>query len=187
MFNSLVEVENEARNCDKCSLCQNRKKAIFANGNKESDIMFIVDWPREEEESSQDYWNSKGGKLLSQALIGQGIDKEKIYITSMIKCKVDGKEPKKEEIDTCLNYLRNQVVVLKPKIIVLMGKVVIKEILGVDNQVSVVRGTSIERKGITYIPTYNILALINDESKKIELWEDLDLLKSECEKLNITI
>ena len=68
-----------------------------------------------------------------------------------------------------------------------MGKVVIKEILGVDNQVSVVRGTSIERKGITYIPTYNILALINDESKKIELWEDLDLLKSECEKLNITI
>ena len=111
MFNSLVEVENEARNCNKCSLCQNRKKAIFANGNKESDIMFIVDWPREEEESSQDYWNSKGGKLLSQALIGQGIDKEKIYITSMIKCKVDGKEPKNEEIDTCVNYLRNQVVV----------------------------------------------------------------------------
>ena len=187
MFNSLDEVENEAKNCNKCNLCQNRKKNVFSNGNKEAKIMFIVDWPREEEEAEQDFWQGKSGKLISQALIGQGIDKENIYITSLIKCKVEGKEPKKEEIEMCLNYLRNQVVVLRPKIVVLMGNVVVKGILGEENQVPVVRGSVIERKGIKYIPTYNALALINDESKKIEFWEDLDIIKQECVKENIIL
>lgn len=187
MYNSLDEVENEAKNCNKCSLCQKRRKSIFSSGKQDSKVMFVVDWPREEEEDTQDYWQGKAGKLISQALIGQGINKDNIYFTSLIKCNVGNKEPKREEIDACLNYLRNQVVLLKPKMVVLMGNVVIKEILGAENSVSVVRGNVIERKGIKYIPTYNVLALFNDESKKIDFWNDLEILKTECIKENIEL
>lgn len=187
MYNSLVEAEEAAKVCNKCALCQNRKKPIFASGNENAKVMFVFDWPHEDEESEGDLWQGNAGKFISQALIGLGIDKEKIYLTSLLKCKVGERDLQNPEINTCLDYLRSQVVIVKPKIVVLFGNVVIREILGDENTVSTIRGNVVERKGIKYIPTYNALALFKDESKKIDLWNDLKLLKEEAIKENIEL
>lgn len=187
MYNSLEEAKEAINMCNKCTLCQNKKKSFFANGNDLSDVMFITDYPRDEEESSQDLWLGKAGKLIQQALIGHGINKEKIYFTSLVKCNCGGKEPQKTEIGACLDYLRSQVVLVKPKIVLLMGNVVIKEILGEEKTLSNLRGQVVDKKGIKYIPTCNVLSLFMDESKKIDFWNDLELLKEEANKLNIDI
>ena len=187
MLETIKEIKDVAASCNKCSLCQNRKKAIFSSGNEISEVMFITDYPRDDEELALDFFEGKGGKLLQQALIGLGINKEKIYYTSLVKCNVGNKIIKDEEIKSCIDYLRNQVVIMRPKIVVLMGDVVVNEILGDKNTVAVVRGKVVDKKGIRYIGTYNPVMILNDDNKKVELWNDLKLLKDEAQKNNIEI
>lgn len=187
MYNSIEEAKAAINICNKCSLCQNKKKSFFANGNDNLEVMFITDYPREEEEMSQDLWSGRAGKLMQQAMIGHGINKDKIYFTSLVKCNTGGKEPQKLEINACLDYLRSQVVIIKPQIVFLMGNVVIKEILGEENTLLNLRGQVVDKKGIKYIPTCNVLSLFVDESKKIDFWNDLELLKLEADKLNIDL
>lgn len=187
MLETVKEIKEAAATCNKCSLCQNRKKAIFSSGNESAEVMFITDYPRDDEELAVDFFEGKSGKLLQQALIGLGINKEKIYFTSLVKCNVGNKVVKDEEIKACIDYLRNQVVLIRPKIVVLMGDVVVNEILGLENTVNVVRGKVVDKKGIKYIGTYNPLILFNDDNKKVDFWNDLKLLKEEAEKNNIEI
>ena len=187
MLETIKEIKDVAASCNKCSLCQNRKKAIFSTGNEKAEVMFITDYPRDDEELALDFFEGKGGKLLQQALIGLGINKDNIYFTSLVKCNVGNKVVKDTEIKACIDYLRNQVVVIRPKIVVLMGDVVVNEILGLENTVAVVRGKIVDKKGIKYIGTYNPLALFVDDNKKVEFWNDLKLLKEEAQKNNILI
>ena len=119
--------------------------------------MFITDYPRDDEELALDFFEGKSGKLLQQALIGLGINKDNIYFTSLVKCNVGNKVVKDAEIKACIDYLRNQVVIVRPKIVVLMGDVVVNEVLGLENTVAVVRGKVVDKKGIKYIGTYNPL------------------------------
>jgi DNA polymerase len=146
MLETIKEIKDVAASCNKCSLCQNRKKAIFSSGNEIAEVMFITDYPRDDEELALDFFEGKGGKLLQQALIGLGINKEKIYYTSLVKCNVGNKIIKDEEIKSCIDYLRNQVVIMRPKMVVLMGDVVVNEILGDENTVAVVRGKVVDKK-----------------------------------------
>lgn len=188
MYENLEALEEAANKCDRCELCKNRNHLIFGCGPKDCDIMVIGEGPGEEEDNKGELFIGKSGRLMQQAFIGLGIDREKLYLTNIIKCKCpNNRTPYKNEINSCLDYLRNQVILIKPKIIVLMGNVALKAILGDSYGITSARGKWIELKGIKYLPTFHPAALLRDETKKIDFWNDFELVKKECDNLNIDI
>ena len=188
MLEKLEEIETIVKNCSKCGLCSNRTNAVFGTGNDNADVMFIGEGPGADEDKDGIPFVGKAGKLMNQAFIGLGISREKIYIANIVKCRPpNNRTPLKEEANSCLDYLRNQVMLIKPKIIVLLGNTALKNILGEEYGITSSRGKWIDKKGIKYMPTFHPAALLRDESKKIDFWKDLELVKKEADANNFVI
>ena len=182
MYDNWEELEQSIINCKKCKLYSNRSNIVFGVGNKEADIMFIGEGPGADEDREGEPFVGKAGKLMNEAFKGIGINREEVYIANIVKCRPpQNRVPEDDEANACLNYLRNQVILVKPKIIVLLGNTALKNILGKEYSITNMRGKWIEKKGIMYMPTWHPAALLRDENKKIEFWQDLKLVK-ETEK-----
>ncbi len=182
MFDNWEELEQSIVNCNKCRLCVNRKNIVFGQGNKNADIMFIGEGPGADEDIQGLPFVGKAGKLMNMAFEGLGIKREEVYIANIVKCRPpQNRVPEPDEAESCLNYLRNQVILVKPRIIVLLGSTALKNILGKELSITASRGKWIEKKGIYYMPTWHPAALLRDENKKNEFWRDL---KSVVEKFN---
>lgn len=185
MYDNWEELEKSIINCKKCKLYSNRSNIVFAVGNKEADIMFIGEGPGADEDREGKPFVGKAGKLMNEAFKGIGINREEVYIANIVKCRPpQNRVPEDDEANACLNYLRNQVILVKPKIIVLLGNTALKNILGKEYSITNMRGKWIEKKGIMYMPTWHPAALLRDENKKIEFWQDLKLVKEAKNKLN---
>lgn len=114
-----------------------------------------------------------------------GLKREEVYIANIVKCRPPGnRNPEQEEALACLDYLRNQVLLVKPQIVVLLGSVALKNILGQEYGITASRGKWIERKGIQYMPTWHPAALLRDETKKIDFIQDLKLVIERNSQLN---
>lgn len=183
MYDTLEELEEKVKNCKNCKLCNNRKNTVFGIGNTNSEIMFIGEGPGADEDISGLPFVGRAGKLMDQAFLGVGINREDVYIANIVKCRPpNNRNPEKEEAIACMDYLRNQVMLIKPKIIVLLGNIALKNILGEEYGITKMRGKWIEKKGILYMPTFHPAALLRNESLKIDFWNDLKLVKIELEK-----
>ena len=181
MYNSLSQIESDVKNCDRCDLCENRTNTVFAVGDENSKVMIIGESPSDDEDKIGEAFSGKSSNLLKDVLLAQGFEFEKLYCTNIIKCKhADSKTITKEELNECIEYLRYQVKLVNPQIVLLMGNIALKAILGDSMQITNARGKSVEKRGIKYIPTYHPAALMRDENKKIEFWEDIETLKNEC-------
>ena len=177
MFDNWEDLEKSIVNCNKCKLYNNRTNIVFGYGNKNADVMFIGEGPGADEDLQGIPFVGKAGKLMDMAFEGIGIKREDVYIANIVKCRPpQNRVPEQDEADGCLNYLRNQVILVKPKIIVLLGSTALKNILGKELSITACRGKWIEKKGIHYMPTWHPAALLRDESKKIEFWRDLKLV-----------
>lgn len=188
MFEKLEEIETIVKNCNKCALCSNRTQTVFGVGNPNADIMFIGEGPGADEDIEGEPFVGKAGKLMNQAFTGLGISRNNIYIANIVKCRPpNNRTPLKEEANACLDYLRNQVMLIKPKIIVLLGNTALKNILGEEYGITSSRGNWIEKKGIKYMPTFHPAALLRDESKKIDFWKDLEIVKKVADENNLSI
>ena len=119
---------------------------------------------------------------MDKAFAGIGINRDDVYIANILKCRPPAtRVPHDDEAMACLDYLRNQVILVKPKIIVLLGSTALKNILGKEFGITSARGNWLERKGIFYMPTWHPAALLRDEAKKIDFWRDLKLVKEKAE------
>ena len=177
MYETWEELEKACNTCKKCKLAENRTNVVIGTGNKKASIMFIGEGPGADEDAQGIPFVGKAGKLMNMALEGIGIKREDIYIANIVKCRPPGnRNPEDDEVAACLDYLRNQVILIKPEIIVLLGSVALKNILGSEHGITSSRGKIIERKGIKYIPTFHPAALLRDGSKKIDFWNDLKLM-----------
>ena len=171
MYNKLEEV---VKQCRKCRLCETRKNVVFGVGNREADIMFIGEGPGADEDAQGEPFVGKAGKLMNMAFDMLGIKREEVYIANIVKCRPpNNRNPQDDEAENCLDYLRNQVILVKPKIIVLLGSVALKNVLGKEYGITASRGKWLERKGILYMPTWHPAALLRDENKKIDFIKDL--------------
>ena len=174
MYDNWEELENSIINCSKCKLASNRNNIVFGVGNKNADIMFIGEGPGADEDAQGIPFVGKAGKLMDMAFEGIGINRADVYIANIVKCRPpNNRVPEQVEASVCLNYLRNQVILVKPKIIVLLGSTALKNIVGNEYSITASRGKWIEKKGIYYMPTWHPAALLRDENKKIEFWNDL--------------
>lgn len=185
MYDNWEELEQSIINCNKCKLCENRINIVFGEGNKNAKVMMIGEGPGADEDKVGIPFVGKAGKLMDKALEGLGIKREELYIANIVKCRPpSNRVPEQEEAQACLNYLRNQVILVKPKIIVLLGSTALKNILGKEYGITSARGKWIEKKGIYYMPTWHPAALLRDENKKIEFWNDLKEVKNKIENIN---
>ncbi len=178
MYENLEDLENSIKGCNKCKLCNSRNNIVFGIGNKNAKIMFIGEGPGADEDAQGIPFVGKAGQLMNKAFEGIGLKRDDVYIANIVKCRPpQNRNPEKDEVEACINYLRNQVMIIKPKIIVLLGNVALKNILGDEYGITKVRGNWIERKGIWYMPTFHPAALLRDESKKLDFWKDLKKVK----------
>ena len=174
MYNNWEELEEVVKQCRKCRLCETRKNVVFGVGNREADIMFIGEGPGADEDAQGEPFVGKAGKLMNMAFDMLGIKREEVYIANIVKCRPpNNRNPQDDEAENCLDYLRNQVILVKPKIIVLLGSVALKNVLGKEYGITASRGKWLERKGIIYMPTWHPAALLRDENKKIDFIKDL--------------
>lgn len=185
MYKTWEDLEKSIINCQKCKLCKQRQNIVFGTGNKEADIMFIGEGPGADEDRLGEPFVGRAGKLMNMAFDVVGIKREEVYIANVVKCRPPGnRNPEDDEANSCLDYLRNQVILVKPKIIVLLGSVALKNILGKEYGITASRGKIIEKKGIIYIPTWHPAALLRDENKKVDFIRDLQKVLNEYEMLS---
>ena len=174
MYQTFEELEEACKSCTKCDLCKNRTNVVIDTGNRNADIMFIGEGPGANEDIQGIPFVGEAGKLMDLAFQGVGIKREEVYIANIVKCRPPGnRNPEKNEAESCMEYLKSQIDLVKPKIIVLLGSVALKNIMGEEYGITSSRGKWIEKGGIMYIPTFHPAALLRDESKKICFFRDL--------------
>lgn len=184
MYENWNELEEAIKDCNKCKLCSNRKNIVLGEGNINAKIMFIGEGPGAEEDIQGQPFVGKAGQLMNKAFEALEINREDVYITNIVKCRPpQNRNPEKEEARICMDYLRSQVMIIKPKIIILLGNVALKNILGDEYGITKVRGKWIEKKDIWYMPTFHPAALLRDNSKKIDFWKDLKQVKEKLKEL----
>lgn len=186
MYDNWEELEKSIVNCNKCKLCKTRQNIVFGVGNKNAKIMFIGEGPGADEDRLGEPFVGKAGKLMDMAFQALGIKREDVYIANIIKCRPPAnRDPEDDEINSCIDYLRNQVILVKPEKVVLLGRVALQSILGKEYKITTSRGNWIEKKNIKYMPTWHPAALLRDESKKVDFINDLKKVVSCVDLLEI--
>lgn len=131
MFETWEELEESIKGCNRCKLCNTRKNIVFGEGNKNARLMFIGEGPGADEDSTGIPFVGKAGKLMNMAFQAVGINREETYIANIVKCRPpQNRNPEEDECEACLNYLRNQVILVKPGIIVLLRKCSFEKYIG---------------------------------------------------------
>ena len=181
MYQTWEELEKACKNCSKCDLCKSRQNVVIGEGNKNAKIMFIGEGPGADEDIRGVPFVGKAGKLMDKAFQGVGIKKEEIYIANVVKCRPpQNRNPEKDEVLSCKEYLDSQIKLINPQIIVLLGSVALKNILGENYSITSSRGKWFEKDDIKYLPTFHPAALLRDENKKILFWKDLKEIAKNC-------
>ena len=174
MYKNWEELEQACNNCTKCKLCKNRHNVVIGVGNKNAKVMFIGEGPGADEDTLGIPFVGKAGKLMDKAFQGIGINREEVYIANIVKCRPpNNRNPEEDEAEACKEYLDTQINLVNPEIIVLLGSIALKNVLGEEYGITSSRGKWFKKDGIKYLPTFHPAALLRDESKKIDFWEDL--------------
>lgn len=153
-------------------------------GNKNAKIMFIGEGPGADEDEQGEPFVGRAGQLMNKAFEYIGIDRSEVYIANIVKCRPpNNRNPEEDEAASCLDYLRNQVILVKPKIIVLLGSVALQNILGPEYKITASRGKWFVKKDIKYFPTWHPSAVLRDENKKVDFIRDLLVVYMEGRKV----
>jgi uracil-DNA glycosylase len=169
------ELTTQVANCRACPLCQQRKQAVFGVGDRNPDWLFIGEGPGADEDVQGEPFVGQAGKLLDNMLTALDIARgNKVYIANAVKCRPPGnRTPEAAEMAACRPYLERQVALLKPKIIVLLGKAAVHAVLHDDKSLASMRGKRFEYAGIPVVVTYHPAYLLRNLPDKSKAWEDL--------------
>lgn len=172
-------LEGAVNGCRKCPLGEMRTNPVIGRGSKRADIMFIGEGPGQQEDLTGVAFVGPAGQLLDKMLASVGLGDKDVYIANIVKCRPPGnRDPLPDEREACMNYLRYQLGLVKPKIIVCLGRIAAAAIISPDFKITRQRGEWIERKGYYITATYHPSALLRDESKKRPAWEDFKAIKA---------
>ena len=161
--------------CTRCGLCQERHNVVFGVGNETADIMFVGEGPGEQEDLQGIPFVGPAGKLLDDMLRIIDLSRESnCYIANIVKCRPPrNRDPLETEQDACIDYLRNQVALVKPKIIVCLGRIAAKRLIREDYRITREHGQWVQKNGIWMTAIYHPSALLRDVGKRPETFEDL--------------
>ena len=178
--------EHQVQECRLCGLCRNILHKVPGQGDRQSPLMLIGEGPGQAEDEQGLAFVGAAGQLLTKMLSAIQLPRERVYICNIVKCRPPhNRVPEPEEAEACRIHLRMQTWLIRPKVIVLLGSTAAKNILGPDIRITRDRGKWTERKGVWILPTYHPSALLRDESKKPEAWEDMKSLREKLKELGL--
>ena len=167
------ELENFINICGGCRLAETRLKPVMGRGSRKADIMFVAEAPGSQEDKAGVPFVGPAGKVLDQLLEHAGLARDEIYITNIIKCHPPGnRDPKEDEKDCCIPYLRYETHLLRPKIIVCLGRVAAQRIIDPNYRITRQHGTWIHRKNCDLTAVYHPSAILRDPSKLEDTKQD---------------
>ena len=183
----LEELKKECLDCTACPLRKNAHQVVFGVGNENARIMFVGEGPGEQEDIQGEPFVGKSGQLLDKYLELIGLDRRKnIYIANIVKCRPEGnRDPKEEEQEVCIEWLRRQVREIKPQIIVCLGRIAAQKLISPDFRVTSQHGQFIEKGGILFMGTFHPSALLRYETNKPLALSDFQALREKAKELGI--
>lgn len=178
-------LENTCLQCTRCGLCSGRHNVVFGVGRKDADIMFIGEGPGEQEDLQGQPFVGPAGKLLDDMLSIIDLDRTNVYIANIVKCRPpQNRDPQEEEQEACIGYLRNQVALVHPKIIVCLGRIAARKIIDPEYRITRDHGNWILRGNVWMTAIYHPSALLRDLSKRPETFEDLLEIRSKLQEVH---
>jgi DNA polymerase len=171
---ALAEVAAEAGECSRCSLHESRTRVVPGQGSAHPEIMFVGEAPGFDEDRQGLAFVGRAGQLLTKMIGAMGLTREEVFIGNILKCRPpSNRTPLPDEMEACLPFLKRQIVLLQPKVIVALGGTAVKGLLGLKAGITRLRGKWLRYEGIDLMPTYHPSYLLRNPAAKREAWEDL--------------
>ena len=185
MYEYWEQLKADCMQCRKCGLCETRTNLVFGVGNENAEVMFIGEGPGENEDLQGEPFVGRGGKLLDKFLEAVDLDRKKnIYIANMVKCRPPkNRDPLPEEQDCCIEWLREQTRLIRPKIIVCLGRISAQRLISKDFKVTQQHGQFIEKGGILFMGTFHPAALLRNPNQKPDALEDFLALQRKIKEI----
>ena len=183
-----TELESACNNCTKCGLCETRNNVVFGVGPRNADVMLIGEGPGEQEDLKGEPFVGAAGMLLDDMLSIIDLSRENCYIANIVKCRPPrNRDPLETEQDACIGYLRNQVALIQPKIIVCLGRIAAMRIIRPDFRITREHGTWTQKNGVWMSAIYHPSALLRDLTKRPETFDDLLSLREKIKEVGAKV
>jgi DNA polymerase len=176
---SWEELEAACHHCKKCALYETRTNVVFGVGNREAEVLFVGEGPGEQEDIKGEPFVGRAGQLLDNMLKIIGLNRtENIYIANIVKCRPPkNRDPLNSERDACLDWLRAQYLLLRPKIVVCLGRIAATALIGGDFKITRDHGKWFDKDGVKFMALYHPAALLRDPHRKPDTFVDLKELQ----------
>lgn len=185
MYDNIKTLYEEVMSCKKCRLSEHRKTVVFGEGNLHADVMFIGEGPGAREDATGRPFVGPAGQLLDRMLEEIGLLRKHVYIANVVKCRPpQNRDPRPDERETCIPYLRAQVAFIKPKIIVCLGRIAASVILGREIKMMREHGQCLGVKKFCIMPTFHPAALLHNPEHTKSAREDFLTIAKKLEELN---
>ena len=182
------ELEKTCTGCTKCELSKTRQNVVFGVGKSNADIMFIGEAPGRVEDETGEPFTGAAGKLLDDMLLIIGLNRSKVYIANILKCRPpQNRDPNPSEQDACMGYLENQIELVSPKLIVCLGRISACRLIRKDYKITKEHGIIEKFENIHITAIYHPAALLRDEKKLPDTFDDLKKIEAFVNENNIKI
>ena len=183
-MDKLTELYTSCNNCTNCPLHQTRTNCVFGVGNSNADLMFVGEAPGEQEDLKGIPFVGRAGQLLDKFLFAVDINRNDVYIANILKCRPPkNRDPLPAEEDACIDYLREQVRLIQPKIIVCLGRIAAMRLIKPDFKISKEHGTWFEKGNFVMTAVYHPAALLRDPRRKEEMLADMQEIKNKLDSM----
>jgi DNA polymerase len=164
--------------CTRCRLADGRHKVVFGSGNPNADLMFIGEAPGADEDRQGLPFVGAAGELLTRIIQAMEMKRDEVYIANVIKCRPPGnRDPQPDEVAACRGYLERQIALVRPRLIVILGRIAAQTLLGTDSPIGQMRGRWYSVQGIPAMVTYHPAALLRNAALKRPTWEDIQQVR----------
>ena len=189
MFGNFEELRENCLNCRQCGLCETRTNVVVGVGNPRSKVMFIGEGPGGNEDLQGEPFVGRGGQLLDKMLAAVDLDrKTNVYIANIVKCRPPkNRDPLPEEQEACIGWLRNQVALIRPKIIVCLGRIAAMRIIKPDMKITREHGQFFEKNSTLMMATLHPAALLRNPNQKPAAFEDFLKLREKIDELRLDV
>ena len=180
------QLYSHIENCQNCALYQGCTHKVPGQGDLRAPLMLIGEGPGQHEDEQGLAFVGPAGQLLTQMLSAIRLPRDRVYICNGVKCRPPhNRQPLPEEVQACLPYLRRQFLLVRPRVILLLGATAVSAVLGPEYRITRCHGQWVSRKGVDIIATYHPSALLRDAGKKRPAWEDLQKLRDRLKELEL--
>lgn len=184
MIESFEELERQCKECTRCPLAATRTNVVFGVGNQEAEVLFVGEGPGKNEDEQGEPFVGRAGQLLDKFLAAVGLSRESVYIANIVKCRPpQNRDPLPEEQEACIGWLRNQTALIRPKIIVCLGRIAAAKIIKPDIKITKEHGVFFEKNGVVMMATLHPAALLRNPSQKPGAFDDFLKLREKIHEL----